>query len=114
MSEWDTKAIRALAPTIRALGKDARFNTPYGEAEPATYGLVAEALEWAADALGQCQAELSGLKLLHDAVTDSQRVRIEQLEAALRKYGDHTYECSVGQPNHVCDCGFNQLLVEGS
>jgi hypothetical protein len=52
------------------------------------------------------------------AVLDGYVSRIAQLEAALRKYGDHTVACASRRghfkgPQYECDCGWIEQLTSG-
>lgn len=38
--------------------------------------------------------------------------RVAELEAALEKYGDHTYACMMKEDNS-CNCGFDAVLAKG-
>ncbi len=59
MTDWTTGELRGIAKSILYLGKQ---NTAYGPGEIATYGLAAEALEYAADALEAKDAEIERLR----------------------------------------------------
>jgi hypothetical protein len=59
------------------------------------------------DLVERLRSYLMGDQLYHPLICDEAAGEIERLRAVLKKYGGHSFDCSLSKESPVCDCGWD-------